>query len=207
MAWLPLDSSMVSAAPSTRTIASVRRTLRREVGGWRLQPRFRLFGAIARLLPANSFSGVRTALYRASGIRIEPRVSIVGSLHLFGPGDFAERLTLREGCVIASGVTFILDAEIDVGRDASLGPGVTLITATHAIGFGSKRMSAAVNARPIRVETGAWIGVGALILPGVTVGTGCVVSAGAVVTNDAPANALVRGNPAVKVEELPFGDR
>ena len=183
------------------------RTLLRELGEWRFQPRLRVAGAMVRLLPINSFAGVRTALYRAGGIQIEPRVSILGPIRLFGPGHFAGRLTLCQGCVIAPGVTFQLDADVVVGAEASLGPGVTLMTATHALGFGSKRMSSAVSSRPIRIEPGAWVGVGSLIMPGVTVGAGCVVSAGSVVANDAPPNVLVAGNPAVVVQQLPFGDR
>jgi maltose O-acetyltransferase len=194
-------------APMTRIVASVPQTVLREFGAWRLRPRFRLCCAVARLLPANSFSGARTALYRAAGVRIEERVSILGRIHMSGHGDFVRRLTLQRGCVVAPDVTFKLDAEIVVEPDASLGPGVSLITATHVLGFGSRRMSPAVSAKPIRVETGAWVSVGALILPGVTVGAGSVVSAGSVLTQDAPANALVAGNPASVVQELPFGDR
>jgi acetyltransferase-like isoleucine patch superfamily enzyme len=47
-----------------------------------------------------------------------------------------------------------------------------------------------------RVEEGASIGAGAVILPGVTIGARSLVGAGAVVTRDIPPNAVVAGNPA-----------
>ena len=49
---------------------------------------------------------------------------------------------------------------------------------------------------PIRIEDGAWIGAGAIILAGVTVGQKSIVGAGAVVTRDVPPYAIVAGNPA-----------
>ena len=49
---------------------------------------------------------------------------------------------------------------------------------------------------PIRIEDGAWIGVGAIILANVTVGTKSIVGAGSVVTRDVPPHSIVAGNPA-----------
>jgi len=49
---------------------------------------------------------------------------------------------------------------------------------------------------PIRIEDGAWIGAGAIILAGVTVGRKAIVGAGAVVTRDIPPYAIAAGNPA-----------
>ncbi len=52
------------------------------------------------------------------------------------------------------------------------------------------------KSEPILVEQGSWIGAGAIILPGVTIGRNAVVGAGSVVTRDVPAFALAAGNPA-----------
>lgn len=49
---------------------------------------------------------------------------------------------------------------------------------------------------PIRICRGAFIGAGAIILPGVVVGEGAVVGAGAVVTKSVPAGEVAVGNPA-----------
>ncbi len=108
---------------------------------------------------------------------------------------------MKEGCVIAPGVTLGLDGDISLGRNVSLSPGVVLYTATHPIGFGSQRMLPYIHPKPIVIEDGAWIGMGA-VLPGVTVGHGSVVSAGAVVTMSVPPDTLVAGNPAAARDSL-----
>ena len=55
---------------------------------------------------------------------------------------------------------------------------------------------------PVRIGDNAWLGDGAKVLKGVTVGENSVVAAGAVVTRDVPANTVVAGNPAVVIKEL-----
>jgi acetyltransferase-like isoleucine patch superfamily enzyme len=48
----------------------------------------------------------------------------------------------------------------------------------------------------VRIDDGAWIGIGAIVLKGVHVGAGARIGAGAVVARDVPAGATVEGNPA-----------
>jgi galactoside O-acetyltransferase/maltose O-acetyltransferase len=64
-----------------------------------------------------------------------------------------------------------------------------------------------VLAKPVVIEDGCWVGLGAMILPGITVGRGSVVAAGSVVASEVPANSYVEGNPARVVRQLPWGDR
>ena len=56
--------------------------------------------------------------------------------------------------------------------------------------------------RPIRLRGNVWIGAGAIVLPGVTLGENAVAGAGAVVTRDVPPNAVVGGNPARLIKFL-----
>ncbi len=58
------------------------------------------------------------------------------------------------------------------------------------------------RAAAVKIRDGAWICVGAILLPGVTVGENAVVAAGAVVTRDVPANTLVAGVPARPIKQL-----
>ena len=192
-----------------RQLTQWQHRLAREGRGVRdvLRPRFWFWSACAGLLPDFALPALRAQCYRLAGCDLAPRVAVLGRLRLLGSGDFARRLHVGEGAILAPGVTFGLDGEITIGRNVSLSPQATLYTATHALGFGSQRMSPAVTPKPIVVGDGAWVGMHSLILPGVTLGQGCVVSAGAVVTSDVPPNVLVAGNPAAVQQPLPFGNR
>jgi serine acetyltransferase len=61
--------------------------------------------------------------------------------------------------------------------------------------------------RGVRIERDAFVGAGALILPGVVIGQGAVVAAGSVVTRSVPPGVMVQGNPAVAVAKcgIPLG--
>ena len=170
-------------------------------------PRLWIAGLCACAMPEFAVESVRAALYRWSGCDFAPRVTLQGRPRLVGGGPIASRLHVGEGCIIAPRVTFGLDDTITLGRCVSIGPGATLYTATHGIGFGSQRMNLAAASSPIIVENGVWIGMQAVILPGVTLGHGCIVSAGAVVMQDVPPDAFVVGNPARVQELLAFGNR
>jgi acetyltransferase-like isoleucine patch superfamily enzyme len=61
--------------------------------------------------------------------------------------------------------------------------------------------------QPVRIEDDVWIGAGAFVLRGVTVGTGAIVAAGAVVTRNIAPYCLVAGNPATVVRELSSEER
>jgi maltose O-acetyltransferase len=172
-----------------------------------IRPRLFLWALCARILPENALCLLRRSFYRLAGCNISRAVTLLGRLTLLGSGDIPRRLRIGEGSIIAHGVIFGLDGEITIGCNVSISPYVKLYTATHNLGYGSRRMGFGVKPRPICIENGVWIGIDSLILPGVTLGQGCVVSAGAVVTADVPANTLVSGNPAVVQKQLPFGDR
>ena len=96
---------------------------------------------------------------------------------------------LNFGCVI-------LDcAPVSIGDRTQIGPGVQILTPDHPREPGP-REAGLEFARAIRIGRNVWIGGGALILPGVTVGDDAIVGAGSVVTRDVPAGATVVGNPA-----------
>lgn len=90
----------------------------------------------------------------------------------------------------------ILDCtHVTIGDRTQIGPGVQILTADHPR-EAAAREAGLEFARPIAIGRNVWIGGGALILPGVTVGDDAIVGAGAVVTRDVPAGATVVGNPA-----------
>jgi putative colanic acid biosynthesis acetyltransferase WcaF len=88
-------------------------------------------------------------------------------------------------------------AEITIEEAATVAQEVYLCTGTHD--FSSPALP--LQTSPIRVGAGAFIGVRAIILPGVTLGRGAIVGAGAVVTRDVPDNMIVAGYPAKPIRQ------
>jgi maltose O-acetyltransferase len=78
---------------------------------------------------------------------------------------------------------------------------VQLLTATHSLDA-KRRRAWWEYGRPISIADGVWIGGGALVLPGVSIGEDAVVGAGAVVTRDVEARTVVVGNPARVIRRL-----
>ena len=60
---------------------------------------------------------------------------------------------------------------------------------------------------PVRIGRNCWIGAGALIMPGVTIGDNVVIGAGSVVTKDIPSNVVAVGNPCRVLREVNEHDR
>ncbi|RZM25757.1 MAG: sugar O-acetyltransferase, partial [Pedobacter sp.] len=77
--------------------------------------------------------------------------------------------------------------------DVLIWPKVNLITENHPLNPLERR---GMLCEPILIRSNAWIGAGATILPGVTIGENSVVAAGAVVSKDIPSNTVVGGIPA-----------
>jgi maltose O-acetyltransferase len=89
----------------------------------------------------------------------------------------------------------ILDCNtVTIGDDVSIGPGVHIYAATHPLDP-DERIKGPELARPVTIGNKVWLGGGAIILPGVTIGEGTTVAAGSVVTKDLPPYVLAGGNP------------
>lgn len=91
-------------------------------------------------------------------------------------------------------LTCVDDTHIYVGDHTMFGPNVTVATAGHPILPELREKGYQYNA-PVHIGKNCWIGAGALILPGITIGDNVVVGAGSVVTKDLPSNVVAVGNP------------
>lgn len=104
--------------------------------------------------------------------------------------------------VITCGDDFYLNAgchllgEIEFGDHVMIGPKTVMWGRDHGMELGRPMKAQPHSKAPIRVGNDVWIGAGAIILKGVTIGDGAVVAAGAVVSRDVPAYSIVAGNPA-----------
>lgn len=124
------------------------------------------------------------------------------SLRLVPPFRTEYGLNLRVGrdVFVNHGCTIMDLGGVDIGDEVMIGPNVQIITSGHPLDPETRRST--IVADPIRIGRNVWIGAGATVLGGVTVGDDAVVAAGAVVTKDVPARTLVAGVPAVVVREL-----
>ena len=109
--------------------------------------------------------------------------------------DYGWNITLGARVFINFDCIFLDVAPITIGDDTRIGPGVHIYTAEHPRDPAQRR-AGFESGRPVAIGSNVWIGGGAIILPGVSVGDDAIVGAGSVVTHDVPAGASVAGNPA-----------
>ncbi|WP_306253737.1 hypothetical protein [Parvularcula sp. IMCC14364] len=150
---------------------------------------------LANMVPRLPYlDGLRVALLRAAGMKIAPRAILWGPVTAVPIG--------RLGNISIGPRTFLNtepyfgcpDAKISIGADVQVGPRVSFITINHGPARANGQRGALPA--PITVCDKVWIGCGAIILPGVTIGEGATVAAGAVVTRDVAAGISVAGVPA-----------
>lgn len=122
---------------------------------------------------------------RGHGLALRPPVYVDYGTNIHIGSD----VFLNYGCVL-------LDVcEIRIGNGTQIGPMVQILTADHPRDA-TARAAGLENGAPITIGRNVWIGGGALILPGVSVGDDAIVGAGAVVTRDVASGTTVVGNPA-----------
>ena len=101
--------------------------------------------------------------------------------------SLGERVFFNFNCVV-------LDVcRVTVGDFTLFGPAVQVYTATHPMDAGLRRKQE--FGKPIGIGSDVWVGGGAIICPGVRIGSRSVIGAGSVVTRDVPAGVFAAGNP------------
>lgn len=129
-----------------------------------------------------------------------------GSDAEFRPGAYAvccSKISLGNRVVVRPGCMLFADprhdgAGITIEDDVMLGSGVHIYVHSHRFDDPARPIidQGYSPSRPVLLERGCWIGAGAIILPGVTIGRNAVVGAGSVVTRCIPAFTVAAGNPA-----------
>lgn len=124
---------------------------------------------------------------------------------------------LGENCYIQTPLYINLAENLHIGNNVSINPyfrcmsagnifiednvqiamNVSVITNNHDF-----YERAVLTVKDVRIRKNAWIGSGAIILPGITIGENAIVGAGSIVTHDVEANTVVAGNPARVIKEL-----
>ncbi|MDC0424855.1 acyltransferase, partial [bacterium] len=139
------------------------------------------------------FKAIRHRFLQLKGRRIfGKKVGILGDFTVVNP----KNVTIGDHCGINHDVLILGHHRVEIGSYVVLSARCMLIdTGLDKNEFSERDFPKHVNG-PIRIEDGAWIGAGAIILAGVTVGRKAIVGAGAVVTRNVPPQAIVAGNPA-----------
>ena len=143
--------------------------------------------------------------YNATGLDDPARPDLLGQL-LGGLGrnvtvrspfhcDYGSNIRLGDNVFINFACVFLDVTPITIGADCRIGPMVQLYTADHPRDP-TLRRDGYESGIPITIGSNVWIGGGAIILPGVTIGDDAIVGAGSVVTRDVPPGGMVAGNPA-----------
>lgn len=131
------------------------------------------------------FASFGSNSYIRSGLRVDYGINV----H-WGNSSFAN-----------FGLVLLDVAPIHIGDNVLLGTNVQLLTPIHPLDA-EKRKAGWESAKPIYIQNNVWIGSGAIVLPGVTIGENSVVGAGSIVTKDVEPGVVVVGNPARVVKSV-----
>jgi maltose O-acetyltransferase len=133
-------------------------------------------------------------------------------LELFGSGgdsvwmqppfycDYGSNIHLGERVYFNFNCVVLDVCEVRIGDFTFFGPAVQIYTATHPMDAQLRRTQE--FGKPISIGSDVWVGGGAIICPGVTIGSKTVIGAGSVVTKDVPENVFAAGNPCRIIREI-----
>ena len=125
---------------------------------------------------------------------IDESVSIVSPFYC----DNGCRVKLGKNITINKGATFLSPGIIEIEDGVLIGPDVKIATVNHDLVHRHHKY----YFKKVTIKKNAWICIGAILCPGVTIGENSVVAAGAVVTKDVPDNTIVGGNPAKVIKHI-----
>lgn len=119
--------------------------------------------------------------------------------------DYGTNILLGKRCFFNFNCVVLDVCRVTVGDYTLFGPAVQIYTATHPLDAELRRKQE--FAKPIEIGSDVWVGGGAIICPGVRIGSRAVVGAGSVVTRDIPDDVFAAGNPCRVIRGIAEGDR
>ncbi|WP_020405404.1 sugar O-acetyltransferase [Hahella ganghwensis] len=182
-------------------------------GEWFLSPDFELSKIHMRTQDyLQQYNGCQIFDFRKRAVLLHRMLNKVG------PGtvvespfyvDYGVNVTLGENVYINVNCTLTDGNTITVGNGVFISPGVQILTTEHPLTPSERsrivdgKFKCVMRTRPVEIGDNVWIGAGAIILPGVSVGRNSVIGAGSVVTKPIPENVVAVGNPCRVVRSLP----
>ena len=133
-------------------------------------------------------------------------------LDLFGAGgddvwlqppffcDYGANIFLGKKCFFNFNCVVLDVCTVRIGDYTLFGPAVQIYTATHPLDAALRRKQE--FGKPIEIGADVWVGGGAIICPGVKIGSRAVIGAGSVVTRDIPDGVFAAGNPCRVVRDI-----
>ena len=132
---------------------------------------------------------IRDLLSRITGSEIDESVAVFTPLYI----NYGKHTRIGKNVFINFDCTFLDLGGIILEDNVLIAPKVSLLSEGHPLDPENRH---ALVPKPIHIKKNAWIGAGATILQGVTIGENAVVAAGAVVSKDVPDNTIAGGIPA-----------
>jgi len=163
---------------------------------------FRINDAVSRTMrysqqlnSATDIDQIRHHLSEIIGVAIDQSTTIFAPFYT----NFGRFTKIGKNVFINHACSFLDMGGITIEDEVLIGPRVNLVTESHPLDPNDRRT---LTTKPITIKKRAWIGAGATILPGVTIGENAVVAAGAVVSKDVPDNMIVGGVPARVIKSI-----
>jgi acetyltransferase-like isoleucine patch superfamily enzyme len=113
--------------------------------------------------------------------------------------NFGQHIKIGKNVFINHACSFLDLGGITIEDNVQIGPRVNITSENHPLDPSNRK---SLDLKSILIKRNAWIGAGAIILPGVTIGENAVVAAGAVVNKDVAANTVVGGVPAKVIRTI-----
>jgi acetyltransferase-like isoleucine patch superfamily enzyme len=152
-------------------------------------------GLLVQLNNAADAKEIRDLLSQITGSAIDESVAVFTPLYI----NYGKNTTIGKNIFINFDCIFLDLGGITIEDGVLIAPKVSLLTEGHPVSPGDRHSLVPGH---IHIKKNAWIGAGATILPGVTIGENAVVAAGAVVSKDVPANTVVGGIPARHIKNI-----
>lgn len=138
---------------------------------------------------------IRDLLSQITRSEIHDSVAVFTPLYI----NYGKHTKIGKNVFINFDCVFLDLGGITIEDNVLIAPKVSLLSEGHPVSPAERQT---LVPGPIHLKKGAWIGAGATILPGVTVGENAIVAAGAVVSKDVPDNTVVGGIPAKLLKTL-----
>lgn len=164
-----------------------------------------------RLFVPYAHFGTRVAIdrevriYNPRAMRIGSRVHLQDRVWLNVVSDLsAVSLSIGDDCDLGRGCFLSAHTSVILEKSVLLAPNVCISDHSHAFDDPTRPIIAQgiTEPKPVRIGTGTWIGINAVILPGVTIGRNCVIGANSVVNRDIPDYSVAAGSPARIIKKI-----